>query len=117
VVKLDKQQTKIEISQIIEYLNLKTNKNYRSNILKTISLIEARMKEGFTLNDFKTVIDKKVNEWIGTEMEKYLRPETLFGNKFEGYLNQDWHLNPLIGNKTAEHNMKVIEMIKAKGGF
>ena len=40
-----------------------------------------------TVDDFKTVIDKKCDEWIGTEWEKYLRPETLFGTKFEGYLN------------------------------
>ena len=40
------------------------------------------------IDDFKTVIDKKADDWIGTDMEKYLRPETLFGTKFESYLNQ-----------------------------
>ena len=44
--------------------------------------------EGFTKEDFIKVIDNKVNEWLGTDMERYLRPETLFGIKFEGYLNQ-----------------------------
>ena len=48
----------------------------------------ARLNEGYSLDDFKQVIEKKVNEWKGTEMEKYLRPETLFGTKFENYLNQ-----------------------------
>ena len=45
------------------------------------------MKEGFTIEDFKTVIDKKAAEWQGTDFEQYLWPTTLFGTKFEGYLN------------------------------
>jgi hypothetical protein len=44
-------------------------------------------KKGFSLSDFQTVIDKKVSEWKGTDMEQYLRPSTLFGTKFESYLN------------------------------
>ena len=47
------------------------------------------MEEKFTEEDFYTVIDKKCNEWLGTEMERYLRPQTLFGTKFESYLNQN----------------------------
>lgn len=74
--------------RIIFYLNEKTDSNYRSSTKKTQSLIHARLKEGFTEDDFKTVIDKKCAEWIGDEkMEQYLRPETLFGTKFESYLN------------------------------
>ena len=45
------------------------------------------MSDGFTLADFKAVIDKKVKDWNGTKMQEYLRPETLFGAKFESYLN------------------------------
>ena len=74
--------------EIINYLNLKANTHYRHNIKKTQSLISARFNENFTLDDFKRVIDNKVSEWKNTEMEKYLRPETLFGTKFESYLNQ-----------------------------
>lgn len=74
--------------EIINYLNLKANTHYRHNIKKTQSLISARFNENFTLNDFKRVIDNKTSEWKDTEMEKYLRPETLFGTKFESYLNQ-----------------------------
>ena len=74
--------------EIINYLNLKANTHYRHNIKKTQSLISARFNENFTLDDFKRVIDNKVSEWKDTEMEKYLRPETLFGPKFESYLNQ-----------------------------
>lgn len=77
-----------EIKGIIEYLNLKTNSHYKYTTDKTQSLIKARINDGFTLNDFKIVIDNKCEEWIGTEFEKFLRPETLFSNKFEGYLNQ-----------------------------
>lgn len=44
------------------------------------------------------MIDNKVAEWKGTDMEKFLRPETLFGNKFEGYLNQQ------VSNKKSDDN-------------
>ena len=77
-------------SRIIEYLNSKTGKSYKSTTRKTQSLIKARIDEGFNEEEFFKVIDNKVAEWKGTEYEKYLRPETLFGNKFEGYLNQDF---------------------------
>ncbi|EOU1111320.1 phage protein [Clostridium perfringens] len=77
-------------SQIIEYLNSKTGKSYKSTTRKTQSLIKARIDEGFNEEEFFKVIDNKISEWKGTEYEKYLRPETLFGNKFEGYLNQDF---------------------------
>lgn len=76
------------IDLIISYLNQKTDSRFKASTLKTQSLIKARLKEGYTVNDFYTVIDKKYEDWKGTEYEKFLRPETLFGNKFEGYLNQ-----------------------------
>lgn len=72
---------------IVSYLNQRAGTNYRASSKKTKSCIHARLEEGFGLDDFKTVIDKKANEWIGTEYEQYLRPETLFGTKFESYLN------------------------------
>lgn len=72
---------------IVSYLNQRVGTNYRASSKKTKSCIRARLEEGFKLDDFKTVIDKKANEWIGTEYEQYLRPETLFGTKFESYLN------------------------------
>lgn len=73
---------------IISYLNSKCGTSYRYSTPKTQKQIRARLNEGFTEEDFLTVIDKKSKEWFGTDMEKYLRPETLFGTKFEGYLNQ-----------------------------
>lgn len=75
-------------SSIINYLNKKANTRYRVNNKKTKTLIKARFNEGFTEDDFYKVIDNKVNEWANTDMNKYLRPETLFSHKFEGYLNQ-----------------------------
>ncbi len=77
-----------EVKEIIAYLNEKAGTNYKPTTKKTISLIKARFNEGFTLTDFKTVIDKKINSWAGTEWEKFIRPETLFGTKFESYLNE-----------------------------
>lgn len=77
-----------EYEKIISYLNQKANTNYKASTKKTQQLINARLAEGYKTDDFFTVIDKKCAEWLNTDMEKFLRPETLFGNKFEGYLNQ-----------------------------
>jgi uncharacterized phage protein (TIGR02220 family) len=76
-----------KIKEIIGYMNRKIGANYRYETNSTKKHITARLKEGYTVEDFKTVIDKKTAEWKGTELEKYLRPETLFGTKFENYLN------------------------------
>lgn len=73
---------------IIDYLNEKAGTNYKHNIRKTKDLIKARLNEGFLDIDFFTVIDNKVKDWKGKEWAKYLTPTTLFGTKFEGYLNQ-----------------------------
>jgi len=74
-------------SQVLEYLNSRVGTNFR-NVESNKKHIVARVNDGYTLSDFYTVIDKKCAEWVGTEQQKYLRPETLFGNKFDGYLNQ-----------------------------
>lgn len=78
---------KPDYAAIIARLNEKADTNYKPGNSKTQTCINARFNEGFTLDDFETVIDKKCDEWIGTDMQKYLRPETLFGPKFENYLN------------------------------
>ena len=75
-------------SLVIDYLNRKANTNYRASTKNTQGFINARVSEGFTVEDFKKVIDSKSKDWIGTEWEKYLRPATLFGTKFENYLNE-----------------------------
>ncbi|MEF9968263.1 MAG: conserved phage C-terminal domain-containing protein, partial [Longicatena sp.] len=73
---------------IVGYLNEVAGSSFRSSTESTKKHINARLTEKFTVDDFKTVIDKKVKEWQGTEFAKYIRPETLFGSKFESYLNQ-----------------------------
>lgn len=72
---------------ILSRLNEKAGTNYKPTSKATQGHINARLSEGYTVEDFFTVIDKKCAEWSGTEMAKYLRPETLFGSKFENYLN------------------------------
>ena len=79
---------KEKIILVIEYLNKICGTKYKTSSQKTKDLIIARINDGFNGADFKIVIDNKHSDWKGTEHEKYLRPETLFGNKFEGYLNQ-----------------------------
>lgn len=76
------------IVSTIDYLNSKCGTKYKASTRKTKDLIKARINDGFNLEDFKTVIDKKYDEWMGIEYQKYLRPITLFGTKFESYLNQ-----------------------------
>jgi uncharacterized phage protein (TIGR02220 family) len=74
--------------EIIQHLNLKAETRYRATNTETKKTIKARWAEEYRLEDFKSVIDKKVACWMNTEQEKFLRPETLFGSKFEGYLNE-----------------------------
>lgn len=81
-------EPEIPFRAIIEYLNFIIGTNYKASSIETKRHIKARWKDGYRLDDFKTVIDKKVAEWRGTDFAKYLRPETLFGKKFESYLNQ-----------------------------
>lgn len=77
-----------EIKEIIDYLNLKTNKNYTGKTKAHRDHIIARLKDGFSVEDFKKVIDNQVNAWGADEkMKTYIRPETLFCGKFETYLN------------------------------
>lgn len=86
--KLNKSKEDI-YSPVISFLNKKLNTTYKSTSKKTKGLINARLKEGFTLQDFKTVIEIKTKQWLNDPaMAKYLRPETLFGIKFESYLNE-----------------------------
>lgn len=85
-IEIDKEKDNI-YKYIVGYLNEKTGKAFKDVNQKTRSHINARLKEGYTVEDFKKVIDIKVAEWKGTQQDMYLRPETLFGTKFESYLN------------------------------
>ena len=91
----DKEELKNEkknimpFTEIIDHLNQKTGKNFKPDTQKTKTLVKARFAEGFTVDDFKKVIDLKTKEWLNDKhWQKYLRPETLFGTKFESYLNE-----------------------------
>lgn len=79
-----------EVVEVIDYLNQKAGTKYRSTTAATKRLVGARLKEGFTVDDFKKVIDNKVADWLNDEkMKNYLRPNTLFqASKFESYLNE-----------------------------
>ena len=72
---------------VIDYLNSKAGTHYKASSKATQQHINARLAEGYAVDDFKRVIDKKCADWIGTDFEQYLRPSTLFGSKFENYLN------------------------------
>lgn len=78
----------IPYQEIIDYLNEIVGSRYR-NTSNNQTVIRARWNDGFRLDDFKKVIDIKNAEWsTDKDMAKYLRPITLFGTKFESYLNQ-----------------------------
>ncbi len=75
-------------SRVVGYLNRKTNSKFKPETKDTIRLIKARVGEGFVPDDFKSVIDFKCLQWLDDgEKQEFLRPQTLFSNKFEGYLN------------------------------
>lgn len=108
-------------NQIIDYLNNKINSNYKYTTKSTQQKINARLNEGYKLDDFIAVIDKKYNEWLGTEFERYLCPETLFGTKFEKYLNQketkkvekipEWFNEEKEPSKASEEEKKEMEKL------
>ena len=76
--------------EIIEYLNSKAETTFSVKLGSNIELICSRLQEGYTISDFKSVIDKKVKDWKGTDWAKFLRPNTLFAKtKIENYLNSN----------------------------
>ena len=78
----------VPYKEIIGHLNQVCNKNFKHTTEITQKHIHARWEEGHRIEQFKTVIENKAMAWLGTDMEKFLRPETLFGTKFEGYFNE-----------------------------
>lgn len=80
----------IPYKEIIAYLNKKTGRDYKPAAAKNKKPIHARWQEGYRLQDFKKVIDNKCFSWGNDpKMSQYLRPETIFGPKFDGYLNEN----------------------------
>ena len=80
-----------DVSEILNYLNKTAHKNFRASSTATQRIVKARLKEGYTVEDFKRVIDIKTQQWLNNpDMNKYLQPNTLFAaSKFEGYLNEN----------------------------
>ena len=89
VEKQEKIIEKIPHKHIVDYLNWKAGTSFRHTSKTTERFIKARWNEGFRREDFEKVIDLKVKEWKSDpKMVQYLRPQTLFGTKFESYLQQ-----------------------------
>ncbi len=106
------------IKEVLEYLNLVAGKSYRASTASNKKVINARFNEGYKLSDFKRVIDNKWLDWGNDRSnERYLRPETLFGNKFEGYLNEKKDI-PEQGRVTKLiNNQMTIDDILESGGL
>ena len=88
VPKTSPKSTVVIIEEVVQYLNDQAGCSYKKSSGKTSALIRARLNEGFKYEDFLKVIDHQVCKWKDDpKMSQFLRPETLFGTKFEGYLN------------------------------
>ena len=98
------------IVEIIEYLNDCTGKSYKPTSKVAILNINARLKEGYTKDDFIKVISVKATKWIGTKFEDYLTPNTLFGNKFESYLNENIKVEKTKQENAYEQVIKATEL-------
>jgi uncharacterized phage protein (TIGR02220 family) len=85
---------------IVNFLNQATGKNYKTNSVINRKFITQRLNDGFTIDDFMQVISVKSTNWLGSKMEQFLRPETLFSNKFEAYLNEN------VVSNTPNSNLK-----------
>lgn len=106
--------------KIINYLNSQSYQEYNASDPDAIEIIKSKIAEGFIYDDFKRVIDTKCKEWLGTKFDLYLRPSTLFGNKFERYLNQKspafisksiYNQDSFSNRKQRQYDMKKIENI------
>ena len=109
---LSRNSTRTPYKEIIDYLNEKTGREYKHTAKANQRVIKARMNEGYTLEDFKTVIDKKSVKWNDdVKMKEYLRPETLFGTKFDRYLNEDLETKSETSNtiKTGDNAFNYLE--------
>ena len=99
-----------EIEDVVLYLNEKADKHFLVRNGSTQKLIRARLEEGRSVGDFKTIIDNKVKQWLGTENDKYLRPETLFAAKhFDSYLNENPAVIVPVGNAPPQGSRPLIE--------
>jgi len=108
----EKKKKNHDAEDVISYLNNKSNSNFRM-IDTNLKLINAILKKGYSKEDCFTVIDKKCDEWQGTDMQQYIRPMTLFGSKFDSYLNQSIIKKQSNYEKTTD---KLTELFEKYGG-
>lgn len=107
-------RTEPPYSQIIGYLNHKTNAHYKPSSSANQKLINARWSEGYRFEDFKKVIDNQAFVWQGTRFWKYMRPSTLFRvSKFDEYLNA----NNLDQQKGEPNNAGFDQLPGSDGGI
>lgn len=105
------------VKSVVDYLNEKCGTKYKSSSTETQRLIVARLNQGFSLEDFKQVIDNKVADWGNdSQMSKFLRPQTLFSNKFESYLNQSSSVFNVEQTKPS-YNIEDLEKINLLEDF
>lgn len=99
-----------ETRHIIDYLNKRTGKKYSAKTKKTAQLIHKLLDNGFTVEDFERVIDIKCKQWLNNEkMNQYLRPRTLFSEKFEDYLNEaPARVQQASSGQSVEYKMREI---------
>jgi uncharacterized phage protein (TIGR02220 family) len=98
------------IVEIIDFLNECTGKSYKANSKVATININARLKEGYTKDDFIKVISVKATKWLNTKFEDYLTPNTLFGNKFESYLNENIKVEKTKQENAYEQVIKATEL-------
>lgn len=112
-------EPRIPYKEIVDHLNKAVGSQYRHTTSKTQALIKARFKEGFDLEDFKQVVEIKAKQWKNDkEMAKYLRPETLFGTKFEGYLNESAAMpreTRIYEHQVTQEDIDEFNRLKAEG--
>lgn len=111
---------RIPFKEIIDYLNEKTNKGFKSSAASNQKLIKARWNEGYRVDDFKKVVDNMTTNWKGQTFsngvpaENFLQPSTLFGSKFDKYLNQVPYSNSnsMGVNDDYDYRMEIYGMSK-----
>lgn len=107
-------------TKIINYLKSQSYQEYKASDPEAMEIIKSKIAEGFIYDDFKRVIDCKCKEWLGSKFDVYLRPSTLFGDKFQRYLNQQspafisnsiYNKDSFSNRKQRQYDMKKIENI------
>ncbi|MGL5379003.1 conserved phage C-terminal domain-containing protein [Clostridium sp.] len=97
------------VKEVIRYLNYMTRSEFSYDNKNYINLIKRWALEGYTREDFKKVINRKSSEWGSTEFSKYLRPETLFGDKFYKYINEKFKVNGFNNFEPRDYDYERLE--------